>query len=348
MDEEKRGKKGKMHIGEKINAIIIEIYNFLIARRFINRNNRVCRRIRAVLYHNICYQCTASFGKLNPDRVFYLIRSPQAEMGFFGLYNYVVNELKVAENLNAEPVVDWQYYPNDYLSEDASVGGVNAWEYFFLPVSGVSLSEVYHSKKVIMSSGKYLGTLSEVEDAEGLLESNRLIRKYIHLNEKAGQLCEQEYKRLGMDRYRTLGVKCRGTDFRESRPKTHAICPDVEKTAEVISQKSVEWGEFDKIFLATEDEIMFEQMKEIYSDKLLYNQTERFKTANGQWLNKTFDRAGRDKNYKYDRMMEYLISVYLLSMCDALIAPVVGATLGAMRIKGKYEQYYLIHLGNYD
>ena len=119
-------------------------------------------------------------------------------------------------------------------------------------------------------------------------------------------------------------------------------------TAKVISEKSKEWGEFDKIFLVTEDETMFEQMKDIYKDKLIYNQTQRFKTANGQWLNKTFDQAGKDKTYKYDRMLEYLISVYLLSMCDALIAPVVGATLGAMRIKGKYEHYHLIDLGNYD
>lgn len=333
---------------EKINAIVITIYNFLIARRFFNRNNKICRRLRAVLYHNICRKCTASFGSLNADRVFYVIRSPKSELGFFGLYNYVVDELKTAERLNAEPVVDWQHYPNDYLLEDTLVGRVNAWEYFFLPVSGVSLSEVYRSKKVIMSSGEYIGTLSEVNDAGELLESSRLIEKYIRLNEKTGQLCEREYKRLGMDHYRTLGVKCRGTDFRETRPKSHVICPDVEMTAEVISQKSAEWGAFDKIFLVTEDALMFEQMKELYPDKLLYNQTERFKTANGEWLNKTFDRVGVEKNYKHDRMLEYLISVYLLSKCDALIAPVVGATLGAMRIKGRYEQYYLIHLGNYD
>lgn len=333
---------------EKFNGILIKIYNFLIARRLLNWNNKVCRRIRAALFHNISRQCTASFGRRNPDRVFYVIRSPKSELGFFGLYNYVVDELKTAERLNAEPVVDWQYYPNDYLLEDELVGRVNAWEYFFLPASGVSLSEVYHSRHVIMSSGRYAGTLSEVNDAEGLLESSRLIEKYVRLNEKTRRLCEEEYHRLGMDHYRTLGVKCRGTDFRETRPQNHVICPDVETTARIITEKCREWGEFDKIFLATEDEIMFEQMKDIYSDRLLYNRTERFRTANGQWLNKTFDRSGRDKTYKYDRMLEYLISVYLLSMCDALIAPVVGATLGAMRIKGRYEQFYLVHLGNYD
>lgn len=334
----------------KMNAILIKIYNFLIARRLVNRNNKICRRIRAVLYHNICHECTASFGKQNPGRRFYVIRSPKSDLGFFGLYNYVVDELKKAERINAEPVVDWQYYPNDYLLEDVYVGKVNAWEYFFLPMSGISLAEVYHSKNVIMSSGVNLGGgFSEVRDAEELLESSRLIAKYIQLNEKTKNLCEQEYQRLGMGRCRTLGVKCRGTDFRETRPHKHAICPDVKTTVDIISEKCKEWGEFDKIFLATEDEIMFEQMKEIYSDKLLYNQTERFKTANGQWLNKTFDQSGRGRTYKYERMLEYFISVYLLSKCNALIAPMVGATLGAMRIRGsKYEQCYLIRLGSYE
>ena len=333
---------------KRINGIIIKIYNFLIARSFINRNNKICRKIRTVLYHNICWECAACFGELNPERLFYVIRCPKSELGFFGLYNYVVENLKVAEQKKAEPVIDWKHYPNDYILEDKLVGRVNAWEYFFLPASGISLEEVYHSKNVIMSGGAYSGTLSEVKDAGELLESSRLIAKYIVLNEKTGKLFDQEYKRLGMDKSRVLGVKCRGTDFRETKPKNHVICPDVDTTVTIISEKCKEWGEFDKIFLATEDANMFEQMKNIYSDKLVYNETERFTTANGQWLNKLFDKSDADTGYKYERMLEYLISVYLLSRCDALIAPIVGATLGAMRIKGEYNQFYLIHLGNYE
>ena len=159
-----------------------------------------------MLYHNICHcmwrgrKREASFGKCNPERLFYVIRSPKSELGLFGLYNYVVGELREAERLKAEPVVDWQYYPNDYLLENENVGKVNAWEYFFRPVSDVSLKEVYCSKHVIMSSGEYMGSLSEVNDPEGLLESNRLIEKYIRLNEKTKRLCEEEYERMGMDR----------------------------------------------------------------------------------------------------------------------------------------------------
>lgn len=47
-----------------------------------------------------------------------MIRCPKFELGFWGLYNYVVGRLRDAVVMNAEPVIDWQYYSNDYLLED--------------------------------------------------------------------------------------------------------------------------------------------------------------------------------------------------------------------------------------
>jgi hypothetical protein len=46
-------------------------------------------------------------------------------------------------------------------------------------------------------------------------------------------------------------------------------------------------------------------------------------------------------------MQEYLASIYLLAKCDDLIAPNVGGTLGALRIKGVYEYSYIFQLGTY-
>lgn len=336
-------------IKERINGAIIKSYNAVISCAFLNKRNRLCRRIRAMFYHNICYGCRARFGSLHPDRTFYVIRCPKSELGFFGLWNYVVGRLRDAAAIGAEPVVDWQYYPNDYLLEDRLVGKVNAWEYFFKPMSGVSLSEVYRSQNVIMSdnNGRYESTLAETEEPENLLESNRLIKKYIILNEETQEICDKEYDRLEMDKFRVLGVKLRGTDFKETQPKYHTIAPDVECTARVIEEKAIEWGAYDKIFVATEDEMMFEQMKSIYGERLLYNETQRFGSTNGKWLNELFDERDGGEDYKRTRMLEYLVSIYLLSKCDALIAPVVGATLGAMRMKGQYEHYFLIRLGSY-
>lgn len=64
------------------NAYCIKIYNYIISRSWINMNNPFCRRMRKALFHNICHECRANFGKLNAERIFYVIRCPQEQLGF--------------------------------------------------------------------------------------------------------------------------------------------------------------------------------------------------------------------------------------------------------------------------
>lgn len=157
-------------------------------------------------FHNICYECQASFGSMNEDRLFYVIRCPKDDLGFFGLYNYVVDYMKKAVALSAEPVVDWQYYPNNYISEDYLVGKENVWEYFFENPVGVSVDEVYKSKNVIMGGRAWLTSLEEVYSPEKIKESNEIITKYVKLNSEMRKDIEQEYDRLNMASYKVLGV----------------------------------------------------------------------------------------------------------------------------------------------
>lgn len=118
----------------KLNGLLIKTYNKIISLKFINRNNKVSRRIRAMLYHNICFECKANFGTEHPDKCFFVIRSSQSELGFFGLYNYVIENMKYAVKKGWEPVVDWKFYPNDYIIDDQFVGKMNAWDFFSIQV----------------------------------------------------------------------------------------------------------------------------------------------------------------------------------------------------------------------
>jgi hypothetical protein len=314
--------------------------------RLINLNNPICRKIRKVLFHNVCHECNVSFGKLNTDKQLYLVRCPQETMGLFGVYNYVVQHLKKADKIGAVPVIDWQYYPNSSLLDDDAVGRENAWEYYFEQPVNISVKECYKSKNVIMSNGVGMESLSETRQYDELQESHRVIEKYIKLNSKNSEYIENEYNKLGMYNGRVLGVLCRGTDFTQSKPKAHSICPTVQETISKIEEKDKEWGSFDKIFLATEDDYIFNEMKKFYGDRLIYCQEHRVNNTQGKWLNELYD----SKNYKGKReqMQEYLASIYLLAKCDALIAPNVGGALGAMRIKGSYENSYIFRLGSYD
>lgn len=303
-----------------------------------------------MLYHNICREYEACFGKKNPDKLFYVIRCSKSDLGFMGLYNHVVSQIELALSKGAVPVVDCQYYPNDYLLEDDQVGKVNGWELFFLQPTEISLREVYESQNVIMGAGGSYACLSKVYDESALMQSHHIVKQYIKLNPTAKEVCEREAERLGFSENRILGVKCRGSDFVSARPKGHSIPPDAQQTIDKIEELTEKWGGFDYIFVATEDEHIFESLKDYYGEKLIYNETKRLSLAevNGKWLNELFDSSKAEDGYKYIRMLEYLVSIWLLAECDALVAPVVGGTLSAMEMKGKYEHVYLFDLGIYD
>lgn len=332
---------------KRLNGFLIKLYNQIISWRWTNLNNKFCRKVRGMLFHNICYKCEANFGKKNPERVFYVIRCPQEELGFFGLFNYVVYHLKLAVGLKAEPVVDWKYYPNNYVSEDYLVGKENMWEHFFCQTTDISIDEVYRSKNVIMSHGNGEGTLGEIYDQEEIKKSHELIKQYIRLNPQTYRHIKKEYKGLGLYGKRVLGVKCRGTDFVATKPTGHSICPTAKETYEKIKELEKIWNlgeEYDKVFLATEDNNIVFELKQYLGERLVYLDEERLEDVGGKWLSQVYD----GKEYcgkKYQSMLSYLSSIYILASCDALILPIVAGSLGTMRIKGGCDKYFLFQKG---
>ena len=325
-----------------LNGILIKIYNKIISLRLINRNNKTCRRLRSMLFHNICYEAKARFGRKNPGRIFYIIRNPQDSMGLFAAINYVVYHLGKADKLQYEPVVDWQYYPNKYYSEDNKVGKVNVWEDFFQQTSRVSLCDAYKSKNVIMSSGIWdADAMADIYDDSKLLKNHDLYVKYIHLKEDLELRIKEESERVGFDKYRILAIKIRGTDFITTHPSDHAKTRSIEETIRVIEGKCHEWGGFDRLYLSTEDQQILDRMVLHFGNKLYYTRAHSFecRDVNDKWLGDFIDAT---KVQKIDLMKEYLVSTYMLSKADYLIAPEVGGTVGALRIHGKYKSIYIL------
>ena len=324
------------------NGIILKIYNFIISRKLINKNNRICRRVRAALFHNICYRCSARMGNRNPDRTFYVIRCPQENMGLFAVINYIVYHLKIAERSGFEPVIDWKYYPNKYFTSDENVGKRSIWEDFFVQPADVDIEEVYKSRHVEMSAGDWeASALKELKGGPDLADSHRVYTKYIVLNDKMRGLVDRESERIGFNENKVLAVKIRGTDFVTAKPKDHANVRSAADTAAVVEEKLSEWGPFDRIYLATEDTQALDFMKEKYSEKLYYTEAKTYETSDvgKQWLSELYDKGNIDK---IADMESYLITTYMLARADYLIAPAVGGTLGALRIKGDYKEYCIV------
>ena len=186
-----------MKIGKVLNGFIVKLYNFLMKRNWMNKNSYYPRKIRFILQNHICFECMATFGKYNPDKLFYVIRCPVGEMGFFGLFNFIVYHLKLAEEMAAIPVVDLKYYYNDYICEDYNIGKINSWDLFFNQEFNVD--EVYHSKNVFMSNGKFSPSQAEVDDKEALMKSSLLINKYLQPQDEILKACKQKLHDLNME-----------------------------------------------------------------------------------------------------------------------------------------------------
>ena len=337
----------------KVNGKIILIYNKLISWKIFNSKFRILTKCRNLLVTLICNsrEIQATFGENNTDVVFYIIRCPHRDAGLFAVHSFVTGHIKIAIQRGMIPIVDMKHYPNNYYLDENTIGKVNWWEISFKQPCEYSLEEVYKSKNAILSAGSFDGQLSEILDDRELETSHEIVSKYIRLNESALHDCEMEYHRLEMDKYRVLGVKCRGTDYTSVQPFGHSICPDADATIEIIDQKLEEWHkeglDYDKIFVATEDNVILEKLKQHYMDRLLYNKSMRFENTGELFLSGII---GKENNYifKYDRMSEYLITTYCLSKCNALIGPMVNGTLGALRLSDGYERKYIVRLGNYS
>lgn len=319
-----------------LNGLLIKIYNAVIASRWIN--TKKFRKMRSILLHNICYACEASFGRLNSERYFYVIRCPQDSMGLFAVINYVVYHLGIADKKGLEPVVDWQHYPNKYFTQDEDSGRLNIWEAFFEQTTKISLEEVYKSKNVILSSGDWeTSAFSEFDNCERLKRSHFIYTKYIKLNASLQNALDEERKRIDFENNVVLSVKCRGTDFVTTAPSDHAKVLNVDRTIEVINEKIVEWKiKPTRIYLATEDGDVLERMKKFYGEKLYYSAGETYsaRQVGKQWLGDYYEDHNVDK---IGEMRNYLISTYILASSEYVIMPKVGGSLGALRIAGQFK-----------
>lgn len=287
-----------------------------------------------------------SYGNENPEKTFFVIRRASCKVGLFssvmtnmGLVDYAVKKGYV-------PVIDMQNTSNTYL-EPEQVGKVNAWEFYFNQPMGYGLGDIAKSKNVILSDGiitekNDYPDIHIVDDKKLLLRWREVFKQYFSINDVLLEEFRVEKRKL-FGENRVLGVLARGTDYINLKPKNHPIQPNarqvIEKAEDIMEQYRCT-----NIFLATEDQTIFDAMKHRFGDMLLTVKTERYTTSGKQNIN---DMGGNRKNDRYLRGKEYLLSVWLLSQCNCLVAGNVGGTHGALLMSSGYEYSYIFDLGLY-
>lgn len=166
---------------------------------------------------------------------------------------------------------------------------------------------------------------------------SRLINDYCRLNENEKQYIENECHDVLSKGNRILAIVCRGTDYKTANmPKQPEVIDVISKAKQWMSKY-----DYDKIYLATEEEAIYEQFEKAFPGKILVNKRTYYdkamKDQNVTWIGQVnFDR----ENDNYLKGLEYLSSIIIVSRCKALLAGDCGASNMALLYNGeKYERY---------
>lgn len=199
------------------------------------------------------------FGDLNKNLEIFVIRRKPPGGGLFSNVNHVLQGLIYADRRGMTPVVDMENYSTEYSRIRKFNGKKNAWEYFFKPVSNISLADAYESKTVTLSEGNRIlknhimsgRNLAYIMNYEFLDEVHKIYKKYIRLNNYTNLYIEYIIKTKEIVADSTLGVFLRGTDYLLS-PTGHPIQPDIgDVTKDIINY--LENKPIERIFLSTDD-----------------------------------------------------------------------------------------------
>lgn len=165
----------------------------------------------------------------------------------------------------------------------------------------------------------------------------RLINEFCRLNENEKQYIEKECRDVLRKGNRVLAIVCRGTDYKTANMAKQPEVSEVIAEAESWMSKY----HYDKIYLATEEEAIYDQFESAFPGKILVNKRTYYdkamKEQNVKWIGQVnFDR----ENDNYLKGLEYLSSIIIVSRCKALLGGYCGASNMALLYNGeKYERF---------
>lgn len=174
----------------------------------------------------------------------------------------------------------------------------------------------------------------------------RIFHTLVKLNQPTQNYVDEEYQRLFNPKERVLGVLCRGTDYigykgLPIQPKVDTVIKDV--------QDWMQKYDYQRIYLATECQSIFDKFDKAFPDLVITNQRTYYDTIMCE--NKlpligdvSFNRA----NDNYLKGIQYLSSLVLLSRCNALLSGNCGGALFTLFYNNmKYEHIRIYKLGTY-
>ncbi len=275
-----------------------------------------------------------TFGEKSDGDILYFIDMKESHSGFFADHNRLLTLLYFADRYGLKPVVE---FSSGYCyAEQHPVNGTeNPFEYYFKQPGGVSLEELKKHKCVLRSRKENGNAVVPLKEGNGgyarseryMDEMARITAKYIHLNETLSRQFEREISQLLGDNI-TLAVHVRGTDFKQNFNGHPAWVSAEEYLKE--AKKVFEAGDYEKVFLATDDSEALLLFKKQFKENLLYYEDVVRSDGNDTVMHSKSQR----ENHHYLLGVEVLRDMYTLASCNGLVAGLSQVSFAA-RIQKK-------------
>lgn len=272
-------------------------------------------------------------GDAHSETHYYLLQYNNPKAGFFAIMKEVLNYCEFADRHNLAPVVVWG---NDILYYDKNKKE-NSFEYYFIQPAKIAVKDLSKVQNLIYSKPQDLNMFTKKQG--GYSYSNKIMtyaylyKKYIHLNDETKNLIYKMIAEIGVNE-RTIGVHIRGTDYKRKYNR-HPVYVEVKEYQNVIKE-FMKTGNYDKIFLATDDQQILEEMvNEIGSENILYVK-EAFRSTDGKAIH--YGNAGGVSPYQLG--YDVLKDVYLLANCGGLIGSLSNVSMFAQIVKRSEGMWY--------
>lgn len=291
--------------------------------------------INVLIFHMDLRQKKVSYGNLNNDKTFYVIRSTSTTEGILSIYLNVLKKINECKSKGFIPIVDYENYINQYTLGEIN-GTKNTWNYFFEEINKYDLEEVYNSKNVILSGWTIDSILCDKKKKSFNEELNTLktsIEKIYKVNPFLENIVINKEKRYLTNN--TLGLYLRGTDYTNLKPKGHYVQPSLSQVIKKINDFILNY-KIDKILLVTEDLNIKNYIADNVDIEVVYISKEvMFSKIN--YISESIN-----KNDLLDNTIDYITNIILLSRCRYLISSITNATffLELMTINSERIRYY--------
>lgn len=276
-----------------------------------------------MMYSILWCKIIKCLGDKNRDKTIVLLDYPTFNEGLVSIVKQTYSHIKWISEKGFIPVVRMSTRPNQYLNADED----NVWEYFFEPISKITVTEALESKKVISAKDNDIilgeNQINPYQEEwfnrpHAFSDFNQIVR----VNMETKKYMEDEMPDEIREGRRVLGVVMRGTAFRKEVAKkwNKAWRKDIVDAEAFLQACNYYKDELkcEYIFLATEDAEYFEMAKKALGDKILFIDQNR---SDYDYANKEYIPLNEALGLKDGKMagMNYLTIIKSLSECNAMV-----------------------------